>query len=200
MEHWVGAGSGELQLGQSWQGWSRLRHPGAGGSAVGRSHTEGSCLPERAVLVAGALMGAGDVIAQQLVEQRGLRGHHCPRTLKMMGIGFCFVVSGMGWEGMGASFSRVGPWRCSMSWAILVPPSSSCGQGQFHGAGAAEDKLIFVVQSWSRAVYPALEPPNPDPSEDRCCSSPAGSCRALLWAAGTGFWIGSSRGIQKLWL
>ncbi|XP_030920890.1 protein Mpv17 isoform X1 [Geospiza fortis] len=36
-------------------------------------------------------MGAGDVIAQQLVEQRGLHGHHCPRTLKMMGIGFCFV-------------------------------------------------------------------------------------------------------------
>lgn len=44
------------------------------------------------VLVAGALMGAGDVIAQQLVEQRGLRGHHSQRTLKMMAIGFCFVV------------------------------------------------------------------------------------------------------------
>ncbi|XP_072782297.1 mitochondrial inner membrane protein Mpv17 isoform X4 [Taeniopygia guttata] len=42
-------------------------------------------------LTAGALMGAGDVIAQQLVEQRGLHGHHFPRTLKMMGIGFCFV-------------------------------------------------------------------------------------------------------------
>ncbi|OWK51216.1 Protein Mpv17 [Lonchura striata] len=42
-------------------------------------------------LTAGALMGAGDVIAQQLVEQRGLHGHHCLRTLKMMGIGFCFV-------------------------------------------------------------------------------------------------------------
>lgn len=45
------------------------------------------------MLVAGALMGAGDVIAQQLVERRGLRGHHGPRTLKMMAIGFCFVVS-----------------------------------------------------------------------------------------------------------
>lgn len=43
------------------------------------------------MLVAGALMGAGDVIAQQLVEQRGLRGHHSQRTLKMMAIGFCFV-------------------------------------------------------------------------------------------------------------
>ncbi|XP_052665539.1 protein Mpv17 isoform X3 [Harpia harpyja] len=42
-------------------------------------------------LTAGALMGTGDVIAQQLVEQRGLRGHHGPRTLKMMAIGFCFV-------------------------------------------------------------------------------------------------------------
>ncbi|XP_064911526.1 protein Mpv17 isoform X2 [Columba livia] len=42
-------------------------------------------------LTAGALMGAGDVIAQQLVERRGLRGHQGPRTLKMMAIGFCFV-------------------------------------------------------------------------------------------------------------
>lgn len=43
--------------------------------------------------VSGALMGAGDVIAQQLVEQRGLHGHHSQRTLKMTAIGFCFVVS-----------------------------------------------------------------------------------------------------------
>ncbi|XP_021248445.1 protein Mpv17 isoform X3 [Numida meleagris] len=42
-------------------------------------------------LTAGALMGAGDVIAQQLVEQRGLHGHQGQRTLKMMAIGFCFV-------------------------------------------------------------------------------------------------------------
>ncbi|XP_065586685.1 protein Mpv17 [Cyrtonyx montezumae] len=42
-------------------------------------------------LTAGALMGAGDVIAQQLVEQRGLHGHHGQRTLKMTAIGFCFV-------------------------------------------------------------------------------------------------------------
>ncbi|XP_025911677.1 protein Mpv17 isoform X2 [Apteryx rowi] len=39
----------------------------------------------------GALMGAGDVIAQQLVERRGLRGHQGRRTVKMMAIGFCFV-------------------------------------------------------------------------------------------------------------
>ncbi|KAM6432885.1 LOW QUALITY PROTEIN: mitochondrial inner membrane protein Mpv17 [Rhynochetos jubatus] len=42
-------------------------------------------------LTAGTLMGAGDVIAQQLVERRGLRGHLGPRTAKMMAIGFCFV-------------------------------------------------------------------------------------------------------------
>ncbi|KAM6405689.1 mitochondrial inner membrane protein Mpv17 isoform 2-T2 [Pluvialis apricaria] len=42
-------------------------------------------------LTAGALMGAGDVIAQQLVERRGLQGHHGIRTMKMMAIGFCFV-------------------------------------------------------------------------------------------------------------
>ncbi|XP_075271261.1 mitochondrial inner membrane protein Mpv17 isoform X2 [Opisthocomus hoazin] len=38
-----------------------------------------------------ALMGAGDVAAQQLVERRGLRGHHGPRTLKMVAMGVCFV-------------------------------------------------------------------------------------------------------------
>ncbi|XP_053918734.1 protein Mpv17 isoform X6 [Cuculus canorus] len=42
-------------------------------------------------VTAGTLMGAGDVIAQQLVEQRGLHGHQGHRTLKMMAIGFCFV-------------------------------------------------------------------------------------------------------------
>uniref|UniRef100_A0A8B9BMX2 Mitochondrial inner membrane protein Mpv17 n=1 Tax=Anser brachyrhynchus TaxID=132585 RepID=A0A8B9BMX2_9AVES len=45
----------------------------------------------RPVLVAGALMGAGDVIAQQLVERRGLREHHGKRTLRMVAIGCCFV-------------------------------------------------------------------------------------------------------------
>ncbi|XP_065689796.2 mitochondrial inner membrane protein Mpv17 isoform X2 [Patagioenas fasciata] len=70
-----------------------LGHPGAIGRcrqecpAVGRTPE----LPEPAVLVTGALMGAGDVIAQQLVERRGLREHQGPRTLKMMAIGFCFV-------------------------------------------------------------------------------------------------------------
>lgn len=56
LRHWAewdtcavefGAGGGELQLGQSRQGWNRLRHPGAGrqqqrcwdgGPAMGRSH------------------------------------------------------------------------------------------------------------------------------------------------------------------
>ncbi|XP_066851395.1 protein Mpv17 isoform X6 [Anser cygnoides] len=44
-----------------------------------------------AALTAGALMGAGDVIAQQLVERRGLREHHGKRTLRMVAIGCCFV-------------------------------------------------------------------------------------------------------------
>ncbi|KAM7027420.1 mitochondrial inner membrane protein Mpv17 isoform 1-T2 [Passerculus sandwichensis] len=78
-----GAGRGSC----SWNSPTRAEQaqaPWAGG-------TRGPGLPEWAVLVAGPLMGAGDVIAQQLVEQRGLHGHQCPRTLKMMGIGFCFV-------------------------------------------------------------------------------------------------------------
>ncbi|XP_067326259.1 protein Mpv17 [Anolis sagrei] len=43
------------------------------------------------VVTAGTLMGVGDVISQQLVERRGLEGHSGRRTLRMMGIGFCFV-------------------------------------------------------------------------------------------------------------
>ncbi|KAM8954479.1 mitochondrial inner membrane protein Mpv17 [Pelodytes ibericus] len=43
------------------------------------------------IITAGSLVGVGDVISQQLVEQRGLQGHSAVRTLKMMGIGFCFV-------------------------------------------------------------------------------------------------------------
>ncbi|XP_067406665.1 protein Mpv17 [Emydura macquarii macquarii] len=43
------------------------------------------------ILTAGSLVGVGDVISQQLVERRGLSGHSCRRTLKMMAIGFCFV-------------------------------------------------------------------------------------------------------------
>ncbi|XP_074847679.1 mitochondrial inner membrane protein Mpv17 isoform X4 [Carettochelys insculpta] len=43
------------------------------------------------ILTAGSLMGVGDVVSQQLVEGRGLRGHSCCRTLKMMAIGFGFV-------------------------------------------------------------------------------------------------------------
>nr|DBA25414.1 TPA: hypothetical protein GDO54_009800 [Pyxicephalus adspersus] len=43
------------------------------------------------IITAGSLVGVGDVISQQLVERRGLQGHSVERTLKMMGIGFCFV-------------------------------------------------------------------------------------------------------------
>uniref|UniRef100_A0A7M4E517 Mitochondrial inner membrane protein Mpv17 n=1 Tax=Crocodylus porosus TaxID=8502 RepID=A0A7M4E517_CROPO len=51
------------------------------------------CLITVSVLCPGALMGVGDVVSQQLVEQKGLRGHSGRRTLRMMAIGFCFVVS-----------------------------------------------------------------------------------------------------------
>ncbi|XP_069830256.1 protein Mpv17 isoform X4 [Dendropsophus ebraccatus] len=43
------------------------------------------------IITAGSLVGVGDVISQQLVERRGLHGHSLERTMKMMGIGFCFV-------------------------------------------------------------------------------------------------------------
>lgn len=107
--------------------------------------------PERAVLVAGALMGAGDVIAQQLVEQRGLRGHHGPRTMKMMVIGFCFVVSAsvrwapgpspvlaahVWWGGTEGCFSRVRPWRPGVSWAVPVPPRAATGRAESPRGGA----------------------------------------------------------------
>lgn len=44
-------------------------------------------------------MGAGDVIAQQLIERRGLAQHNVQRTAKMMSIGFVFVVSFVSPEG-----------------------------------------------------------------------------------------------------
>ncbi|XP_075451317.1 mitochondrial inner membrane protein Mpv17 [Ascaphus truei] len=44
------------------------------------------------ILTAGSLVGVGDIISQQLVEKKGLRGHSVERTMKMMSIGFCFVV------------------------------------------------------------------------------------------------------------
>ncbi|XP_056409201.1 protein Mpv17 [Hyla sarda] len=43
------------------------------------------------IITAGSLVGVGDVISQQLVERKGLHGHNLERTMKMMGIGFCFV-------------------------------------------------------------------------------------------------------------
>ncbi|KAM5254128.1 mitochondrial inner membrane protein Mpv17 isoform 3-T4 [Hipposideros larvatus] len=43
------------------------------------------------VLTAGSLMGLGDIISQQLVERRGLRGHQTGRTLTMVCLGCGFV-------------------------------------------------------------------------------------------------------------
>ncbi|XP_041419630.1 protein Mpv17 isoform X1 [Xenopus laevis] len=43
------------------------------------------------IVTAGSLVGVGDVISQQLLERKGLKGHSIERTVKMMGIGFCFV-------------------------------------------------------------------------------------------------------------
>ncbi|XP_075940339.1 mitochondrial inner membrane protein Mpv17 isoform X1 [Anarhichas minor] len=43
------------------------------------------------LVTAGSLMGVGDVIAQQLIERRGLAHHNVRRTAKMMSIGFFFV-------------------------------------------------------------------------------------------------------------
>uniref|UniRef100_A0A8C3N637 Mitochondrial inner membrane protein Mpv17 n=1 Tax=Geospiza parvula TaxID=87175 RepID=A0A8C3N637_GEOPR len=85
----------------------------------------GSGLPKRAVLVAGALMGAGDVIAQQLVEQRGLHGHHCPRTLKMMGIGFCFVGPVVG------SWYRILDWLIPGNTKVVAVKKVLLDQGGF---------------------------------------------------------------------
>ncbi|NXA44066.1 MPV17 protein, partial [Eudromia elegans] len=72
----------------------RDRHRGAGNSArqlAGREAVPGRLRP--LPCPAGAFMGAGDAIAQQLVERRGLRGHQAARTARMAAIGVCFVVS-----------------------------------------------------------------------------------------------------------
>ncbi|XP_072782296.1 mitochondrial inner membrane protein Mpv17 isoform X3 [Taeniopygia guttata] len=76
-------------------------------------------------LTAGALMGAGDVIAQQLVEQRGLHGHHFPRTLKMMGIGFCFVGPVVG------SWYRILDWLIPGNTKVVAVKKVILDQGGF---------------------------------------------------------------------
>ncbi|KAM4903716.1 mitochondrial inner membrane protein Mpv17 isoform 2-T2 [Sylvia borin] len=93
-----------------WRGCGRLlaRRPGAAQA-----------------LTAGALMGAGDVIAQQLVEQRGLRGHQCPRTLKMMAIGFCFVGPVVG------SWYRILDWLIPGSTKVVAVKKVILDQGCF---------------------------------------------------------------------
>uniref|UniRef100_A0A8C6ZN18 Mitochondrial inner membrane protein Mpv17 n=1 Tax=Nothoprocta perdicaria TaxID=30464 RepID=A0A8C6ZN18_NOTPE len=63
------------------------RHHGAGPGA-GAAELSGVSRP---ALPAGALMGAGDAAAQQLVERRGLQGHQGARTARMAAIGACFV-------------------------------------------------------------------------------------------------------------
>uniref|UniRef100_A0A803VXG8 Mitochondrial inner membrane protein Mpv17 n=1 Tax=Ficedula albicollis TaxID=59894 RepID=A0A803VXG8_FICAL len=132
-------------LGQPGQWGARSAHPGcwggghrqscsAGrgsqGAVLGRGPssgqvTQGSRLPEWVVLVTGALMGAGDVIAQQLVEQRGLHGHQCPRTLKMMGIGFCFVGPVVG------SWYRILDWLIPGNTKIVAVKKVILDQGGF---------------------------------------------------------------------
>ncbi|XP_054149420.1 protein Mpv17 [Melozone crissalis] len=93
-----------------WRGCGRLlaRRPGAAQA-----------------LTAGALMGAGDVIAQQLVEQRGLHGHQCPRTLKMMGIGFCFVGPVVG------SWYRILDWLIPGNTKVVAVKKVILDQGGF---------------------------------------------------------------------
>lgn len=54
----------------------------------GRSSDNNTCVP-----CTGSLMGLGDIISQQLVERRGLRGHQTGRTLTMVCLGCGFVVS-----------------------------------------------------------------------------------------------------------
>lgn len=66
-------------------------------------------------------MGVGDVMAQQLVERQGLRGHHGTRTVKMMAIGFCFVVSVSSWQASGRVLGSTGR-------AETLPPTlTPCG-------------------------------------------------------------------------
>ncbi|XP_015471381.1 protein Mpv17 isoform X2 [Parus major] len=93
-----------------WRGCGRLlaRRPGAAQA-----------------LTAGALMGAGDVIAQQLVEQRGLHGHQCPRTLRMMAIGFCFVGPVVG------SWYRILDWLIPGNTKVVAVKKVILDQGAF---------------------------------------------------------------------
>ncbi|NWT32871.1 MPV17 protein, partial [Cardinalis cardinalis] len=107
-----------------------------------------------AVLLAGALMGAGDVIAQQLVEQRGLRGHHCPRTLKMMGIGFCFVGPVVG------SWYRILDWLIPGNTKVVAVKKVILDQGGFAPcflgcflAVTGATNGLSVQENWSKIAH-----------------------------------------------
>eukprot|EP00794_Sanderia_malayensis_P012294 gene12294-13562_t len=47
------------------------------------------------IISTGSLVGVGDIIAQQIVEKRGLKNHDVMRTTKMAGIGFCLIGPGL---------------------------------------------------------------------------------------------------------
>uniref|UniRef100_A0A8D2QA40 Mitochondrial inner membrane protein Mpv17 n=1 Tax=Zonotrichia albicollis TaxID=44394 RepID=A0A8D2QA40_ZONAL len=150
-----------------------------------------------AVLVAGALMGAGDVIAQQLVEQRGLHGHQCPRTLKMMGIGFCFVGPVVG------SWYRILDWLVPGNTKVVAVKKVILDQGGFAPCFLGCFLAVTGATNGLSLVSPGPEGAVP---EQLCCSvlfcsvlfcsgstAPlclisrhpawAGGCRLLGWAA-----------------
>ncbi|NWQ84437.1 MPV17 protein, partial [Columbina picui] len=123
---------------------------GQEGPAAGRTPR----LPEPPVLVAGALMGAGDVIAQQLVERRGLHGHQGPRTLKMMAIGFCFVVIPPGHRASTVpSPCAAGPAPGTAASSVLAPLSQGafapCFLGCFLAITGATNGLS-MEENWSK--------------------------------------------------
>lgn len=69
-------------------------------------------------------MGLGDVISQQLVERRGLRGHQTSRTLTMVSLGCGFVVSSAHSQAAGGLDSSLFPLAFLTSkpiWSVCWP-------------------------------------------------------------------------------
>ncbi|XP_040455301.1 protein Mpv17 [Falco naumanni] len=137
-------------------------------------------LPEQAVLVTGALMGAGDMIAQQLVERRGLRGHNGPRTLKMTAIGFCFVGPVVGsWYKI---LDRLIPGTTKVvavkKMVLDQGAFAPCFLGCFLAITGAMNGLS-VEENWSKIQQDYM-----DALLTNYCVSAVSRCRRVLWGHG----------------
>ena len=62
-------------------------------SSTGDDHYLEACVP--ILICLGLICVAGDIIAQQLVEQKGIKHHDIRRSIKLFGMGTLFIGPGL---------------------------------------------------------------------------------------------------------